>query len=348
VRDLDGPGPDTMLEGRPVVSFAGNDYLGLTRHPAVVAAAHNALDRWGTGAGAARLLAGARPVHRQLEEDLAAWKGTERAVLFPTGYAANLGVLTALGDAGARIASDERNHASIVDGCRLARAEVVVFAHGDVAAAGRAVVGAGRPLVVTESVFSMDGDLAPLDGLVELCGRTGAVLVVDEAHAVLGPDLGPPPPGLPLLRVGTLSKALASLGGYVAGPANLCDLIVNRARSFVFTTASPPAAAAAALAALRVCRSPEGAARRARLRANVERLAPGHPSPIVPVVVGGEEGALAASAALLERGLFVPAIRPPTVPPGTSRLRVSVSALHTDAHLVALTSALAELGVPAP
>jgi len=339
VVDLDGPGPATTCDGRPVVSFAGNDYLGLARHPAVVAAAHEALDRWGAGAGSARLLAGARPVHRRLEAALADWKGTEAAVLFPTGYAANLGVLTALGDAGARIVSDERNHASIVDGCRLARAEVVVVPHLDTAAVAGALAGAGRALVVTESVFSMDGDVAPVAELADLCARAGALLVLDEAHAVLGPAVEAPA-GLALLRVGTLSKALGSLGGFAAGPAELCELLVNRARPFIFTTAPPPASAAAALAALAVARSAEGRSLGATLAANVARLAPGHPSPIVPVVLGAEERALAAAAALAEQGLFVPAVRPPTVAPGTSRLRVSLSALHTPDQLDALAVAL--------
>ena len=346
VRDLDGPGPATTVAGgRPVVSFASNDYLGLSRHPAVVAAAHDALDRWGAGAGSARLVAGARPLHRRLEESLAAWKGTEAAVLFPTGYAANLGVLGVVGGPGVTVVSDELNHASIVDGCRLSRSRVVVTAHLDVAAVQRALRRtAGRAVVVTESVFSMDGDLAPLDDLAAVCRRAGALLVVDEAHAVLGPDV---PASAGVLRIGTLSKALGSLGGFAAGPAALCELLVNRARTFVFTTASTPADTAAGLAAVEVVRSAEGDALRARLRANVDRLRPGHPSPIVPVVVGDEEAALGASRSLLDAGLLVPAIRPPTVPPGTSRLRVSLSAAHTADQVDRLAAALAALG-PSP
>ena len=345
VRDLDGAGPATTVAGGgPVVSFGSNDYLGLSRHPAVVAAAHDALDRWGTGAGSARLVAGARPLHRRLEEELAAWKGAEAAVLFPTGYAANLGVLGVLGGPGVTVVSDELNHASIVDGCRLSRSRVVVTPHLDVAAVDRAVRRApGRAVVVTESVFSMDGDVAPVDDLVGVCRRSGALLVVDEAHAVLGPDV---PAADGVLRVGTLSKALGSLGGFVAGPAALCHLLVNRARTFVFTTASTPADTAAALAAVEVVRSAEGDALRARLRANVDRLQAGHPSPIVPVVVGDEEAALAAAASLLDRGLLVPAIRPPTVPPGTSRLRVSLGAAHTAEQVDRLAAALAGLGPP--
>ncbi len=342
VRDLDGPGPETVLRedgtARAVVSFASNDYLGLTRHPAVVAAAVDAVERWGTGAGAARLVVGSRPVHTRLEEALAEWKGTERAVLFPTGYAANLGVLSALAGPGTRVLSDERNHASIVDGCRLSRAEVVVYPHRDMAAVERALGRGGRTMVVSDSVFSMDGDVAPVAELVELCRRHDALLVLDEAHAVLGPDL--PRSRGPVLRVGTLSKALASLGGFVAGPAPLADLVVNRARPFIFTTASTPADAAAALAALHVVASREGDELRARLRGHVERLRPGHPSPILPVILGEEDDAMAASAALLAQGLLVPAIRPPTVPPGSSRLRVTVSAAHNDEQVERLKAAL--------
>jgi len=333
IRDHDGASP---------VSFSSNDYLGLTRHPAVVQAGAAALERWGAGAGSARLVCGSRPVHSELEAELADWKGTEAAVLFPTGYAANLGVLDALGGRDVTIFSDERNHASIIDGCRLSRADVEVYRHRDVdqlAAMVDCACGEDRRLlVVTDTVFSMDGDVAPVEAMAEVCARRGALLVLDEAHAVLGPhpDLG----GVDHLRVGTLSKTLGSLGGFVAGSRAYVDLLVNRARPFIFTTAPPPAAAAAALAALRVLRSAEGQALVARLAAHVARVEPGHPSPIVSVFLGGEEQALAAAAALLERGLLVPAIRPPTVPPGTSRLRVSLSAAHTDEQVSALLDAL--------
>jgi 8-amino-7-oxononanoate synthase len=314
-----------------LVSFASNDYLGLSRDPSVVAAAALALDRWGTGAGAARLVGGTLPVHAELEAALADWKGEEAALLFPTGYAANLGVLATVGGPGVRVLSDERNHASVVDGCRLSRADVAVYRHADAAHAeallADARAGDARAVVVTDTVFSMDGDVAPVAALAEACARAGALLVLDEAHAVLGPS--PDLDGVEHLRVGTLSKFLGSLGGYVAGPRPLVELLVNRARPFIFTTAPTPADTAAALAALAVLRSDHGHLLRARLRANVDRVRPGHPSPIVPVVLGAEEAALAASAALRARGLLVPAIRPPTVPPGTSRLRVSLSASHT-------------------
>jgi 8-amino-7-oxononanoate synthase len=338
VRDLDGGGP----RFGDMVSFASNDYLGLTQHPAVRSAAHDAIERWGTGSGSARLIVGSRPVHSALEAALAEWKGAERALLFPTGFAANLGVLSALAGAGTTIVSDELNHASIIDGCRLSRASVAVFRHGDLDHARDLIRAAPGPVVVvSDTVFSMDGDVARVDGLAELCARHGALLVLDEAHAVLGPH--PDLDGLAAIRVGTLSKALGSLGGFAAGPAALIDLLRNRARPFIFTTAPTPADAAAALAALGVLRSAEGAALLARLRANIDAVRPGHPSPIIPVVLGSEEAALAASARLAEQGLLVPAIRPPTVPPGTSRLRVALSAAHTPADISRLVGALGEL-----
>ncbi|HEX9530423.1 MAG TPA: 8-amino-7-oxononanoate synthase [Acidimicrobiales bacterium] len=350
VRDLDGRGQVHSLAGveGAVVSFASNDYLGLTTHPTVVSAAHEALDRWGAGSGSARLIVGSRPVHTALETELAGWKETEAALLFPTGFAANLGVLSALGTADVTIVSDELNHASIIDGCRLARSEVAIARHGDLDHFAALVAGARargrRPLVVTETVFSMDGDRAPLAGLASLCADHDALLVLDEAHSVLGPAPAQSAGG-GLLRVGTLSKTLGALGGFAAGPRALIDLLRNRARPFIFTTASTPADTAAALAALHVLRGPEGAALVTRLRGLVARLRPGHGSPIIPVVLGGEADALAAADALLGRGMLVPAIRPPTVPVGTSRLRIALSAAHTDHQLDQLSLALGELGL---
>jgi 8-amino-7-oxononanoate synthase len=347
-RTLDAAGPCGRLvdEERPVVSFASNDYLGLTNHPAVIAAAHDALDRWGAGAGASRLIVGSRPVHRDLESALAEWKATEAALAFPTGYAANLGLLTALGGPGATICSDALNHASIVDGCRLARAETRVFDHGDLdhLAALMATI-EGRVIVVSDSVFSMDGDVAELEGLARLCAEHRALLVLDEAHAVLGPDATRLDEEIELLRVGTLSKTLGSLGGFVAGSRRWIELLVNRARPFIFTTAPSPADAAAALAALGVMCSPEGDALHAHLRAHVETIRPGHRSPIVPVILGEEAHAVEAARALLERGLLVPAIRPPTVAAGSSRLRVTLSAAHTTGQVEMLLGALHDLGL---
>lgn len=344
VTALDGGGPVFRLDGREVVSFASNDYLGLSQHPHVKAAAVAAVERWGTGAGASRLVVGDRPPHRELEAALADWKHTEAALVLPTGYAANLAVMSTFGTADVLVCSDELNHASIVDGCRLARARTAVFRHGDAAHAAALVDGhPGPSIVVTDTVFSMDGDLAPIGELAALCRRTGALLVLDEAHAVLGPDPSTDLAGVDALRVGTLSKTLGGIGGFVAGPRLFVDLLVSTARPFIFTTAPAPADSAAARAALEVLRSGEGAALLARLAAHVGAVAPGHGSPIIPVVLGDEAAALDASRRLLDQGLLVPAIRPPTVAPGTSRLRVTVSAAHTDSQVERLSKALAQL-----
>ena len=344
IRTLDGGGPSFVLDdGREVVSFASNDYLGLSQHRDVVTAAHAALDRWGSGSGSARLIVGARPVHRELESELADWKTTDAAVVFPTGFAANLGVLTTFAGDGVLVISDELNHASIIDGARLARGTVAVAPHNDVEYVDALLANHDGPaVVVTDTVFSMDGDEAPVAALLDVCARRGALVVVDEAHAVLGPTL--PLTDATVLRVGTLSKTLGALGGFVAGPRPFIDLIINAARPFIFTTAPTPADSAAALAAVRVLRSPEGEALVARLRTHVQRIAPGHPSPIVPVVLGDERRAVDASARLLDdHGLLVPAIRPPTVAAGTSRLRVALSAAHTDDDVDRLAKALADL-----
>jgi 8-amino-7-oxononanoate synthase len=343
LRTLDGPGPAfTLDDGRAIVSFASNDYLGLSQHPAVVRAAADALERWGTGSGSARLIVGSRPVHRELEAELASWKQSESALLFPTGFAANLGVITTFATKGVLVISDELNHASIIDGCRLSRGRVEIARHRDVEHIDALLASHGGPaIVVTDTVFSMDGDEAPLDQLLDVGARHGALVVVDEAHAVLGPEVAAYPQ---LLRVGTLSKTLGALGGFVAGPRAFIDLMINAARPFIFTTAPTPADTAAALAALRVLRSNEGTALVARLRSHVERIAPGHPSPIVPIVLGDEQRAMDASTRLLEdHGLLVPAIRPPTVAPGTSRLRIALSAAHTADDVDRLAKALVDL-----
>lgn len=347
-RNFDALGPRGRLveTETEVVSFAGNDYLGLSAHPAVIEAAKAALDRWGAGSGGSRLVTGARPVHQDLEAALADWKGTDRAVLFPTGFAANLGALTALGTPGTRIISDERNHASIIDGARLARAEVAIWRHGDLDALRHLLADQSVPtIVVTDTVFSMDGDTLDVAAVAAECRRTGALLVLDEAHGVLGP---PPTPsdlaGLEVVRVGTLSKALGSLGGFVACSDRVADLLVNVARTAIFTTALSPADAAAALAALRIVRSDEGAALIGTLRGHVDRVRPDHPSPIVPIVLGSEERALAAAAHLLDQGLLVPAIRPPTVAVGTSRLRVTLCATHRPDEVDRLVDVLGEVG----
>jgi 8-amino-7-oxononanoate synthase len=360
-RAFDARGPQGTLEGAEVVSFASNDYLGLSDHPDVRAAAHEALERWGTGSGASRLVTGSRPVHAELEDELAQWKGTEAAVCFPTGFAANLGVLSVLGGPDVRIFSDELNHASIIDGCRLSRAEVAVYRHRDLGhleelLASGDVKGRMPSLVVTDSVFSMDGDVAPLDELLAVCVGYGALLVIDEAHAVLGPRLEVKECSREatssVVRVGTLSKTLGALGGFVAASRDVVDVLINRARSYIFSTALSPADTAAALMALRILRSAEGEALVERLESLVQMMtesgfAPSeHPSPIIPVILGSERAAIDASTALLARGLWVPAIRPPTVPAGTSRLRVTLSAAHRDADISLLIDALRALRLP--
>lgn len=365
-RTFDAAGPAGILcdpgappgHGRDVVSFASNDYLGLSNHPAVVAAAHRAIDRWGAGSGASRLVTGSRPVHAELESALAEWKGCERSIVTSTGFAANLSVLSVFATEGSHVFSDALNHASIVDGCRLARAAVTVYRHSDLGHLDELLRSAtGRPVVVTDTVFSMDGDCADLAGLVEVCRRHGALLVLDEAHAVLGPEIemtDRQPFAVEILRMGTLSKALGSLGGFVAGSRRCIELLENRARPYIFTTALSPADAAAALEALRVVRSGEGDLLRARLVDLVGRVSSGlgrqpQRSPIVPVVLGAEGHAVEAAARLLELGLWVPAIRPPTVPPGTSRIRVTLSASHTDQQVDRLIDGLGSIGAaPGP
>jgi 8-amino-7-oxononanoate synthase len=343
-RAFDAHGPEGEFDGRTVVSFASNDYLGLTRHPGVVAAAHAAIDRWGTGSGSARLIVGSRPVHSDLEAALADWKEAERAVLFTTGFAANLGVLTTFAGPDVLVCSDELNHASIIDGRRLAQAPLAVYRHRDVAHVDELLHESSLPrtVVVSETVFSMDGDVAPVRELAEVCARHDALLVLDEAHAVLEEPVDLGDVSGDVLRVGTLSKTLGALGGFVAGPERFTDLLVNRARSYIFTTASTPADAAAALAALAVVRSSEGDALRSRLRANIDLVRPGHPSPIVPYLCGSEHHAVDVAHALLDEGLLVTAIRPPTVAPGTSRLRVTLSAAHTPEQVNRLQRALAK------
>jgi 8-amino-7-oxononanoate synthase len=351
LRPLDGRLPEVTLDGRRVVSYASNDYLGLAGHPAVAAAAHEALDRWGLGAGASRLVVGHRSHHEELEGELADWKGTEAALTMPTGYMANVSVLAALADRPeVLIVSDELNHASIVDGCRLARGTVAIARHADVDHVDALLVAhQGPAIVVTDTVFSMDGDEAPIAELTEVCGRRGACLVLDEAHAVLGPEVDLAAAehlGAEVVRVGTLSKALGSVGGFVAARRSVIDLLVNVARPFIFTTGTTSADTAGALAALRIVRSAEGEGLRARLRAHIDAVAPGHPSPIIPVLLGSEQAALDAADHLLAQGLLVPAIRPPTVAVGTSRLRVALSAAHTDDHIERLVKALADLPAP--
>lgn len=317
------------------VDFASNDYLGLRRHPEVISAARAALGE-GVGAGAARLLRGDHPALRAIEETFARIQGAEDALLFPSGFLANLGLLQALGLRDWTILSDERNHASIIEGCRAARARTVVVPHNDLVAVARAMED-DRTIVVTESVFSMSGDRAPVEALSRLCAERGAALVVDEAHALgLLPALG-----AATLRVNPLGKALGAAGAVVTGPRAIVELLRSRCRTFLFTTALPPAAAAAALAALRVAHHESWRGERALALAR--RLDPRAESCILPVPCAGNEAALAAQRALRDMGLDVRAVRPPTVP--AAMLRVSVHADRTDEEVERLRAALEALGL---
>lgn len=345
------------VRGRDVLLFCSNDYLGLRCDPGVVRAGVDAAERWGAGSGSSRLIAGSLPVHRRLEEALADWMGVEAALLLSSGYQANLALLQALGRSADRVVSDALNHASIIDGCRLARADVVRVPHSDVDAVRAALEDPprGEQFVVGEGLYSMDGDRGPVVGWGEACdGR--AWLVVDEAHA-LG-VLGPEGRGVcaeqgvaPLARVGTFGKALGAHGAFVAGSEALRDLLVNTGRTYIFTTALPPASAGAALAALEVVRSERGAALRERVCGLARRLRRGlrdrglevlgdEDSPIVPVVVGPADQAMLRYEALLERGIYAMAIRPPTVPAGTCRLRFTVSAGHDEGDVDRLLAAM--------
>jgi len=359
-----GAGAEVELaSGERLVSFSSNDYLGLAAHRAVRQALAEGARQWGMGAGASRLLCGDYLPHHELEQELARFEGTESAVFFNSGYAANCGLVPAFAGPEDVVLSDALNHASLVDGCRLSRARTEVYPHSDVAALEAGLRrarqhGARRVLVATDTVFSMDGDLAPLRQIADVCERHEALLLVDEAHAtgVIGPRGAGLVSQLGLgaridLRMGTLSKAAGAFGAFVAATRSCCELLVNRARTLIFSTALPPAVPHAALAGLRILKGPEGDELRARLRRNVERFAVGlralglpaeAATPIFPVVLGAPEAAMSATAQLRKRGLLVKAIRPPTVPAGSSRLRIAVTAAHTDAHLDLLLSALRE------
>jgi 8-amino-7-oxononanoate synthase len=348
------------LGGRRTLLLCSNNYLGLANHPTLVAAAADAAARWGVGAGASRLISGSLALHHQLETEIASWKRAEAAVLFNSGYHANVGTIAALVGEGDAIFSDALNHASIIDGCRLSRARVVVYPHNDVNAleSELARVPARHRLIVTDSVFSMDGDMAPLREICELAERYDAWVMVDEAHAtgVLGPTGAGLVEQLGLhervaVQMGTLGKALGCFGAFVAARRDVVRLLVNRARSLVFTTALPPPVVGAALAAVRLVRAePE---RRARLQANAQTLhaelqrmgapVPAAPSHILPVVLGSEARTMECSARLLERGVWVQGIRPPTVPPGTARLRATVMATHSEDDLRFAASAFASV-----
>ncbi len=358
-------GPRVAYRGREFINFASNDYLNLAGDPRLARAAARAARRFGSGAGASPLVSGYLPPHRSLERALARWEGAEAALLFSSGFAANLAVVGSLAGPGDVVFSDALNHASLIDGCRLSRARVSVYRHGDAdhlhdllrAASGR------RRLIVTDSVFSMDGDLAPLPALLDVARRHDALVVLDEAHAtgVLGEggrgvsELSGVAGGR-LVKVGTLSKALGAQGGFVVGPRRLIDWLVNHARPYIFSTGLAPPVCAAARRAVRVVETEPQRRRRVLeladlLRARLRRHGFAETTSrcqIVPVIVGAARDAVRWSARLEADGLLVPAIRPPTVPDGTARLRISLTAGHAEDDVLRLAELLGRLKTTAP
>lgn len=354
LRPLDSPsGPRIVRDGGELWNFASNDYLGLANHPDIAAAFVEGVGKYGSGAAASRLVCGTLPPHRLLEDVLAEAKQTEAALLFSSGFATSLGVIPAVVGKADFVLLDKLSHACLVDAARLSGATLRVFPHNDTGKLARLLVSirakspSARILIATESVFSMDGDLCPLREIVELAEAHDALLLLDEAHGfgVLGGN------GMGLaeqenlqhritFQMGTLSKAAGLSGGYLAASRSWIDLLVNRARSFIYSTAPPPALAHAAIASLALIRSSRGEALRAKLRENISRISSGS-TPVIPVVLGSNEAALAASTELENAGFLVPAIRYPTVPRGTARLRISVSAAHTAGTVDALASRLA-------
>ena len=361
-------GPQVQLEGRQVLLLCSNDYLGLANHPRVREAAAEAALRWGAGAGASRLISGNMEPHRLLEERLAGFKGYEAALLFGSGYLANTGTIAALAGRGEVVFSDELNHASIIDGCRLSRAETFVYRHADVEhlAWGLREAGGRQALIVSDGVFSMDGDVAPLEELARLARDHRCRVMIDEAHATgalgrggRGSVAAAGLSGEVDVVMGTLGKALGSYGAYVCASAELCEYLINTARSFVFSTAPPPPMVAASLAALEQLEAEPQ--RVARLIENAATLrdafaAEGLPvsrsrTQIVPLGVGEAEATMKLCEGLLERGVFAQGIRPPTVPAGSSRLRFTVMATHQAAELERAAkqtgAAARELGIAA-
>jgi 8-amino-7-oxononanoate synthase len=362
-RVLDGvQGARVTLDGREFLSFSSNDYLGLAGHPAIAEAARRAAAEHGVGAGAAHLISGHHRLHHDLEQELADFVGMPAALLFSTGYMANLGVVQALLDRHGEVFEDRLNHASLVDAALLSRAKLTRYPHCDLSALERQLAAsqAGVKLIASDTVFSMDGDLAPVAGLLELAERFEAWLYLDDAHGfgVLGEDgrgvlsyLPPAARSPRLIYLATLGKAAGVSGAFVAGRADLIEWLVNKARTYIYTTAQPPLLAAAVSASLKLIANEPW--RRQRLAELVARLKAGmaqlpwallaSDTPIQPLLVGDQQAALALAEGLKQRGILIPAIRPPTVPQGTARLRISLSAAHTLGDVDELLAALHEL-----
>lgn len=355
--------PETIVDGKPVLAFCSNDYLGLAAHPQIAHTLAAAALQHGVGSGASHLISGHHRLHEELEERLARFTGLQRALSFSTGYMANLAVITSLAGRGDAVFSDALNHASLIDACRLSRAEIHRYAHRDVASLSEKLAKSNvrRKLVLTDAVFSMDGDLTPLPQLLELCERHDAMLVVDDAHGfgVLGVNgrgslshFGLASPVGPISNriayMATLGKAAGVAGAFVAGSAGLIEWLLQKGRTYIFTTATPPALAAAQSKAVELIDQSEQ--RRAHLKALIARFRSGlklqrwklmsSETPIQPLVIGENEETLQVAERLMDAGLWIPAIRPPTVPPGSARLRITLSAAHTEAHVDRLVSAL--------
>jgi 8-amino-7-oxononanoate synthase len=365
-RTVDGPqGPRLNVDGRDYLTFCSNDYLGLANHPALIAAAREGLDRFGAGSAASPLVCGHTTAHQELETALAAFMQMPRALFFGNGYMANLGIIPALMEAGDTVFSDRLNHACLIDATRLSRADCKIYPHADLPALEALLKAStsARKLIATDAVFSMDGDIAPLPQLLALCEKYDAWLLIDDAHGfgVLGEDgrgslshFGIASPRV--IYMGTLGKAAGVYGAFVAGEADLIEWLLQRARTYIFTTGSPPSLATALCAGLRLIAGEPW--RRDHIRALAQqlrdglagspwRLMPSHTA-IQPLLVGGNQAALDLMAALQARGIWVPAIRPPTVPAGTARLRISLSAAHTEADIAQLIDALLALTHLAP
>src|SRR5580704_855511 len=353
-------GTVVRMGDRFLVNFASNDYLGLSQHPAVKASAKLAIDRFGAGSGASRLVTGTESPHTKFEEEIAVFKGAESALVFSTGYSAAIGTITSLVGPGDVVILDKLAHACLIDGAKLSGAALRVFPHNNAAKLKHHLAWAqqaypqGKTLIVTESIFSMDGDLGDLAAIARLKAEFEALLLVDEAHAtgVIGPHGAGWVAALGLtpqvdIQMGTLSKAFGASGGFICGSKTLIQLLVNRARSFIYSTALPPASAAAASAALQIVRSDEGNALRSRLRSNVRFLIeclttfrgenPVPVGPILPLVIGDEQETLGLAESLLKNGFLVPAIRFPTVARGSARLRIALSASHTPEQIQSLS-----------
>lgn len=346
-------GPRVIVDGRPYLQFASNNYLGLANDPGVVDAAREAVGRYGAGSGASRLVAGSMALHHQLEQTLAEWKHAEAALVFSSGFMANLAVLTTLAGPGDRIVSDKLNHASLLDAAKFSGAECRTFPHLNYSRAAELLAREGASkFLVTDSVFSMDGDLGDLRAACDIAENANALVIVDEAHAT--GVLGETGAGVGEMQretraavaIGTMSKALGSIGGYVTAPRTIIETLINEARPFIYTTALPPAASAAALAAIAIIRREPGRRERVlRLAGYVKRELEAmgfncgnSATPIIPVMTGESRNALAASAALRERGLWIPAIRPPTVK--EARLRISLMATHSDSDIARLLESM--------